>query len=341
MVRFGSVQAVSLCLLVTLVAGCVGNDELDDGAGDAAGDPAMDEEDQNAWLAEGEWADHPEMRMVQPSDMIFGGSLSKTHTRVLLVPPSNGDLGNPFGPNVVDYLDATLRGIRGWVDVMDAFAEDYPEYAYLQNITLEIEVFDAPPTIVGYDVVIGYIETALSAFRGVAAGPGGTQPIIDEYGLGDQVHYGNRYILLSLFASAPRSGQEVPDFPEVNDLEAVTMHEFGHTFGLGHTLTWTGALGPDMMNSPYALNFGDGDPLGDGGERTHLQCISTVNLYGMTHLYRWIPNGTWEGASGEITNPLPYVWYCPTYAEPPIDDPRAVRWYEPGRAGERFTVTYR
>ena len=73
--------------------------------------------------------------MEAPIDLIFGGSLETADARVLLVPPMHGDLGNPLGPTVVDYMDATLRGIDKWIEAMDDFAKDYPQFAYLATST--------------------------------------------------------------------------------------------------------------------------------------------------------------------------------------------------------------
>ncbi|HEX9712342.1 MAG TPA: hypothetical protein VGB52_07305 [Actinomycetota bacterium] len=248
-------------------------------------------------------------------DLIFGGSLPFTRTRVLLVPPSHGDLGNPLGPTAVDYLDATLRGIHGWVDAMDAFADDYPRYAYLREIGVEIEVFDGVDPIdpAGYEVIIGYVAAG-PVFRGVASdADDDVQYLLNEFGLGEDVHFSGRVIALSLFGGSPRAGQVVYDFPEVSDLEIVTLHEFGHTFGLGHTTTWHPTLGPDLMNSPAPFVYGDGFAAGDGGERTAMKCLSSLNLYGMAELYSWVPNGHWQPSGGSVSAPadIPYRWYCP------------------------------
>lgn len=250
-----------------------------------------------------------------PQDLIFGGSLPHTRTRVLLVPPSHGDLGDPLGPTVLDYLDATLRGIHGWVDAMHAFADDYPRFDYLRDITVEIEIFDGvdPVDPAGYEVIIGYVAAG-PVFRGVASdADDDTQYLLDEFGLGEDVHFSGRVIALSLFGGSPRAGQVVYDFPEVNDLEIVTLHEFGHTFGLGHTRTWHPTLGPDLMNSPAPFVYGNGFAGGDGGERTAFKCLSSLNLYGMAELYSWIPSGRWQPAWGSVALPpdIPYAWYCP------------------------------
>lgn len=249
----------------------------------------------------------------EPTQFIFGGALKRTRTRVLLVPPTHGDMSDPFGPTVVDYLDATMRGIRRWTTAMDEFATDYPEYSYLRDIKIEVEVFDGadPVDPAGYEVILVYVAAG-PAFRGVAADVGDDpEQIAREAGI-DTVNYTGRYIALSLFGSAPRAGQVAYDFPEINDLEVVTIHEFGHTFGLGHTLTIDPVLGHDLMNSPAPFIYGNGSPVGDGGERTAMKCLSSLNLWGMAELYRWVPSGQWEGTGGfgDLPPNIPYTWYC-------------------------------
>lgn len=252
----------------------------------------------------------------QPNDLIFGGSLETTDARVLLVPPTHGDLGNPLGPTVADYMDATLRGIDKWIKAMDAFADDYPQFSYLKDIEFHIEVFSGarPVDPVGYDVILGYVAAG-PAFRGVAGDTGtkdAVNSILEAVGIRDEARYSGRVIALSLFGSAPRAGQVMWDFPEVNDLEIVTTHEFGHTFGLGHTRTIHPKFGHDLMNSPAPFIYGDGQTIGAGNERTKMKCLSSLNLYGMAHLYRWVPSGEWEGSDGSITLPknIRYKWYC-------------------------------
>ena len=251
-----------------------------------------------------------------PIELIFGGSLQTTDARVLLVPPSHGDLGNPEGPTVVDYIDATLRGMREWIKALNAFARDYPQFRYLRKIDFQIEIFDGadPVDPAGYDVILGYVAAG-PAFRGVAGDTGTRESvnrILDQVGIRDQVRYSGRVIALSLFGSSPRAGQVTYDFPEINDLEIVTTHEFGHTFGLGHTKTWHHKLGPDLMNSPAPFIYGDGFAAGDGGERTKMKCLTSLDLYGMAKLYRWVPRGKWQSSQGEVGLPkhIPYRWYC-------------------------------
>ena len=253
---------------------------------------------------------------MEPIELIFGGSLQTTDARVLLVPPSHGDLGNPTGPTVIDYIDATLRGMRTWIKALRAFANDYPQFSYLKKISFQIEIFDGadPVDPAGYDVILGYVAAG-PAFRGVAGDTGTRESvnrILDQVGIRDQVRYSGRVIALSLFGSSPRAGQVTYDFPEINDLEIVTTHEFGHTFGLGHTATWHRKLGPDLMNSPAPFIYGDGFALGDGGERTKMKCLTSLNLYGMAELYRWVPSGKWKPSLGEVDLPknIPYRWYC-------------------------------
>jgi hypothetical protein len=257
-----------------------------------------------------------EQPLKAPIDLIFGGSLETPDARVLLIPPTHGDLGNPLGPTVKDYIDATLRGINRWTKALNRFARDYPQYGYLRDVDFHIEVFDGakPVAPAGYDVILGYVAAG-PAFRGVA-GDTGTKDtvngILEQAGIRDHTRYSGRVIALSLFGSSPRAGQVMYDFPEVNDLEIVTAHEFGHTFGLGHTRTWHPHLGPDLMNSPAPFIYGDGQTFGEGHEHTDMKCLTSLDLYGMAELYRWLPSGEWEGSAGSVSLPrgIPYRWYC-------------------------------
>ncbi len=232
-------------------------------------------------------------------EIIYGGSLGKAHTDVLLIPPTHGDLGNPVdGATVLDYIDAAVSGIHEWVDVLHQFGDDYPEYAYLKDITVSIQIFDGAQDTADYDILIAYIETGGPQFRGVAT----------------QCADPPRCVLLSLFSNSPRAGQVLPDYPTYNDMEAVTKHEFAHVWGLGHTLTWTEEHGPDLMNSPATFVYGDGDPVGDGGVRTPKQCISTLNLYGMAHIFDFLAEESelpdQMPDTYELPEHIPYEWYC-------------------------------
>ncbi|HVL87079.1 MAG TPA: hypothetical protein VM681_03590 [Candidatus Thermoplasmatota archaeon] len=261
---------------------------------------------------------------VQPIDIIFGGSLPHPDVKVLLLPPAHGDLGNPLsGPSVLDYQAAILRGIHKWNEIIPKFADEFPQYDYVRAVTATVEIWDGVSAIdpAGFDFIIAYTASG-PVFRGVAVGPPCStcvQQVIDSLGLGDDAHYSSRFIVLSLFANAPRAGQFSPDFPEVNDIEIVTMHEFAHVWGVGHTQTWFADTGPDLMNSPYAYIYGDGSAVGDGGERTPLMCISSLDLYALARVYEWLPSGTYRpSAPGilpgtiSVTLPadVPYKLYC-------------------------------
>lgn len=236
---------------------------------------------------------------LRPIDAIFGGSLKGPKTRVLLVPPTHGDLGNPInGPSLQDYLTTTVNAIHEWEPAIDLFIADHPEFKYLDKIDIEVAIFDGVMPTDDFDVGIVFVESGGTGFRGVAS------PCLNT----------PRCIALSLFSSSPRGGQLIPDYPELNDLDAVVKHEFAHTFGLGHTLTWTSDHGPDLMNSPAPFVYGDGNPAGDGGERTSRKCISNLDLYGLGKIYQWLDSGDWTPPSASKYS-LPswtYKWYCPS-----------------------------
>jgi hypothetical protein len=232
---------------------------------------------------------------IHPMGVIFGGPMAGAFdTKVLLVPPPHGDLGNPNGPTVLDYLDAAISGIREWEWALSEFAKDYPEYSYLDDISVHIEIFDGLQDFSNYDIVITYVPGG-PLFRGAATTC--TNP--------------PRCIVLSLFSSSPRAGQVEPGFPTYNDLEAVTKHEFAHVWGLGHTLTWTEEFGPDLMNSPASFVYGDGSAVGEGPVDSPKQCISSLNLYGMARIFA--SDFVFDPINPEFSLPghIPYEWYCP------------------------------
>jgi hypothetical protein len=319
-----------LLLVQAGLAGCLGSSPDAEAAPNAdEGEPAANESDDRL-PEDREGPDPPpgeEVTGLQPIETIFDGSLRVTNTKVLLVPPQHGDLSQPTNSSrsTTAYLQATLEGLLAWEPAIEAYVEDHPEHAYLENVSVEVDVWDEDEPVhdtAGYDIVIGYAETSGPAFRGVAIkGPANEdqqiQEQINEAGLEDVLHVGHRYILLSLFASAPRAGQDAPDYPERHEVRGVTMHEFAHVWGLGHSTTWTEAYGPDLMNSPYPFVYGDGDPAGDGGERSPELCITSLDLHGLGYLYRWLPDGEWTSSSRPVELPQDeaYERYCEAHED--------------------------
>lgn len=320
--------ALAFALLV-LSAGCIGlSDEETEDLSETDEPDADPDEDPRLADANGTGPPPPpgeEVLGLEPLDLIFDGSLRHGETRVALVPPTHGDLSNPTNESrdALAYLEATLEGLFAWEPAIERFIQDHPEYSYLNEVSVTVDLLDdETPDKAGYDIVIGYVETSGPAFRGIAIkGPANEdqeiQRQLNEAGLGEYAHAGHRYVLLSLFASAPRAGQEAPDYPERHEMRGVTMHEFAHVWGLGHSTTWTEAYGPDLMNSPYPFVYGDGDPLGDGGERSTPLCVTSLNLYGLAHVYRWMPEGQWVSSAGNVSLPMemPYERYCDAHEE--------------------------
>lgn len=313
--------SVSTLLLVTIFAGCIGGDDVvppPDTDTKTTAIPAL-LPIETGECVQGTGGPPPpleeEVVGLQPIELIFGGSIRSPFTRVLLVPPSHGDLGSPtnMSRSGLEYLGATLEGIFAWEPAIDVFIQEYPQFAYLDNVSVQVELFEGEvPETAGYDIIVGYAETSGPLFRGVAFGGADTQQFIDAAGLGDVVHFSGRFILLSLFAYSERAGQSAPDFPETHEIRGVTMHEFAHTWGVGHSTTWTPGCGADLMNSPYPFIYGDGNAVGDGGERTKPLCITSLDLLGLAQVYRWLPNGTFEGSAGSIELPdtMQYKEYC-------------------------------
>jgi hypothetical protein len=259
---------------------------------------------------------------LRPIDLLI--PLTTTHAEVLLVPPMEANPGGSETP--LDYLDAALDGVHRWDPAIDAFTAAHPEYSYLQQLDAHVEVFDGAPERAGYDVIIGWSPYTGPIFRGLASNPFGGGALYEWMCPGgvectsfrqlqSVAHDGTRVIVMSSFGAAPRGGQVLPDFPEKVDVYNVMMHEFAHTWGLGHSQTWTATSGPDLMNSPYALVYGDGDPLSDGGERTPTQCISSLDLYGLARLYEWVGRGVrWEdrqiATQASLPSGMAYELYC-------------------------------
>lgn len=243
---------------------------------------------------------HEEGYGIFPMPFLFGGSPTRPDVRVLLFPPPHGDVGNPLGPvgpGPGPYQDAAISGLRRWEEIIHKFADAYPQYDYLNDVTVNVEVYDGVQALDHglYDVVVFYVPGG-PVFRGLATNACAV----------------TRCIGLSLYSSSDRAHQEIPDFPEAIEVESVTLHEFGHTFGLSHTLTRTVEQGFDLMNSPYPFVYGDGDPLGDAGDRSPRYCISTLDLYAVAHAYRWLPSGVYQETTGEVSLPggVPYDTLC-------------------------------
>ena len=153
------------------------------------------------------------------------------------------------------YLNATLRGIAQWNDVIQEFASNHTEFSYLSRISLV-------PTIThevasGFDIYIGWIaecesEATIGQSRAIVKSP---CIMIDN--------------TVCLAAKAP-SGHVMTEI----DMQNIVVHELGHTFGLYHC-SYSG----DVMYSTVHY-------------RETVKPLSSLDLYVLSQIFEWMSNST-------------------------------------------------
>lgn len=153
------------------------------------------------------------------------------------------------------YLNATLHGIAQWNDAIQQFATNYPDFAYLSQISLVPTITHEPSS--SFDVYVRWKAECRSEST-----IGQTQTIVVS-----PCRVLNSTVYLA--AKAP-SGHIMTEV----DMQNIIVHEIGHTLGLSHS-----NYSPDVMYSIV----------------TYLETvkpISTLNLYAISQNFKWISNST-------------------------------------------------
>lgn len=184
-------------------------------------------------------------------------SWNQSELEVLIVPPTHGPLVGsglqplPDGPEGAlptgTYLEATLLAIDNWEYTMEWFAQQKPDYEYLDEVTLNVQVLLVDEVtsadVLDPDILVVYPEHA-TVVLGVA--------------VYNPINAGPRCIASNtLWLTAESLNQY--------DMYKLAGHEFGHCLGLGHP------------SQPRA------DIMAQGGyPNHHYRCPSTLDMMGLT-----------------------------------------------------------
>jgi hypothetical protein len=150
------------------------------------------------------------------------------------------------------YLNATLRAIGQWNDAIAAFATNYSDFSYLDNLKIQTTVSNTLQQ--GFDMYVAWTEFSLSNTS-------------DEAGLSQIFPSYDSTIINSTTTLTTHDNHGSP-FSE-GDMQNIALHEFGHDLGLGHC-NYTG----DLMYAVYNL----GSPP---------RAVSSLDVYGVATLFAW------------------------------------------------------
>jgi hypothetical protein len=177
------------------------------------------------------------------------------------------------------YLNATLRAIGQWNDAITAFATNYSDFSYLDNLRIQTTVSNTLQQ--GFDIYVNWTDSSLSN-------------ITDEAGLSQIFPSYDNTIINCTTILTTHTNHGSP-FSEV-DMQNLALHEFGHNLGLGHC-NYTG----DLMYPVYNI----GSPP---------EAASSLDVYAIATLFVWelnppsfYPVSNWLTENSVILPPtIPY-----------------------------------
>ncbi|HLN44599.1 MAG TPA: matrixin family metalloprotease [Candidatus Sulfotelmatobacter sp.] len=153
------------------------------------------------------------------------------------------------------YLNSSLRAINQWNEAIVYFASNHTDYAYLSRLKIEPTISNS--TSSSFDVTVSWIKL----FENLTCGAGLTRTYMNSRIIN------NSTIELAAYDCQNRILSET-------DTQNVALQELGHSLGLGHTNTSGDPMYPTLsLSSP-------------------LRKISTLNIYGLATVFRWLTNST-------------------------------------------------
>ena len=153
------------------------------------------------------------------------------------------------------YINSTLRAIGEWNNALVTFAANYSDFEYLSRVRLIPTISNR--TLDGYDIFISWNEAPLNA-----AG--------SEIGLASITSRAAKTIVNCTITLCSKN--TLGHILSQIDMQNIALHELGHGLGLRHS-NYTG----DLMYPTYALG-------------TPILAISTLDTYGVSRIFQWIPN---------------------------------------------------
>ncbi len=150
------------------------------------------------------------------------------------------------------YINSTLDAINEWNQAFSEFIIKYSDYNYLSQLIMNPQVSNVSQD--NFDVYISWIEQFANKSSDIVL----TTTKSTELGT-----ISNSNMLL---AAHDFDGNILDEL----DMHAVSLHELGHCFGLGHS-----NISGDTMYYDYVLNSPE-------------RAISTLNMYGISNVFNWI-----------------------------------------------------